>query len=67
MTRAIASPRTLGLGPAARGDGALYAAAIGRLERDLGIPVEEVEPSTIFRTGNPGEDWFTTVAAEELA
>ncbi len=67
VTRVIASPRTWDWGPLSEEMAMLYAAAIGRLERDLGIPVEEVEPSTIFRTGNPGEDWFTTVAAEELA
>ncbi len=67
VARVIASPRTWDHGPLSEGMERSYQAAIGRIEQDLGIPMETVEPSSIFTNGgNPGEDWFTTVAVEEL-
>ena len=67
VARVIAAPRMSDRGPLPEGMERSYQAAIGRIERDLGIPVETIEPSSIFTGGgNPGDDWYTTVAVEEL-
>ena len=40
--------------------------ALASVERDLGVPVERLEPGSIFRTHSTGEDWFTICAVEHL-
>jgi Asp-tRNA(Asn)/Glu-tRNA(Gln) amidotransferase A subunit family amidase len=64
--RVIGSPRLVDWGPLPDGVQASFDAALASIERDLGRPVERIEPATIFRTGNPNEDWFTTCATEHV-
>ena len=40
--------------------------ALASVERDLGLPVDRLEPGSIFRTNSTGEDWFTICAVEHL-
>ena len=40
--------------------------ALASVERDLGLPVERLEPGSIFRTNSTGEDWFSICAVEHL-
>ncbi|HEY7400713.1 MAG TPA: amidase [Actinomycetota bacterium] len=64
--RVIASPRLVDWGPLPSGVQASFDSALASIERDLGLPVERIEPSAIFRAGNPNEDWFTTCATEHV-
>jgi Asp-tRNA(Asn)/Glu-tRNA(Gln) amidotransferase A subunit family amidase len=64
--RVIASPRLVDWGPLPAGMLGSFDAALGSIERDLGLPVERIEPSAIFRSGNPNDDWFTTCAVEHV-
>ena len=67
VARVVAAPRTLDWGPLPPAMDEQYRAALRSIERDLRLPVEEIEPSSIFTSGgDPGEDWFVLVAAEEL-
>jgi Asp-tRNA(Asn)/Glu-tRNA(Gln) amidotransferase A subunit family amidase len=66
-TRAMASPRTWGWGPLPSGMHDRYRASLSSLERDLGLPIEEIESASLFGgLGDPGEDWWVLVAVEEL-
>jgi Asp-tRNA(Asn)/Glu-tRNA(Gln) amidotransferase A subunit family amidase len=70
-TRALATPRTWDFGPLPPEVDALFRLALDAVERDLGIPVEEIAPQALFPTaiangGDPGRDWYTTVTVEEL-
>ena len=66
-SRAIASPRTWDFGPLPPDVDARYRAALASIERDLGLPVEEVEPAALFGgLGDPGDDWFVLTGVEEL-
>jgi amidase/aspartyl-tRNA(Asn)/glutamyl-tRNA(Gln) amidotransferase subunit A len=40
--------------------------ALASVERDLGLPVERLDPGSIFRTNSTGEDWFSICAVEHL-
>jgi Asp-tRNA(Asn)/Glu-tRNA(Gln) amidotransferase A subunit family amidase len=64
--RVVASPRLVDWGPLPDGVRASFDAALASIERDLGLPVEHIEPARIFRTGNPNEDWYTTCATEHV-
>jgi Asp-tRNA(Asn)/Glu-tRNA(Gln) amidotransferase A subunit family amidase len=64
--RVIASPRLVDWGPLPAGIQASFDAALESIERDLGLPVERIEPAEIFRSGNPNDDWFTTCAVEHV-
>ena len=64
--RVIASARLVEHGPLPPGVRDSFDAALGSIERDLGLPVERIEPSAIFRSGNPNDDWFTTCAVEHV-
>ncbi len=67
VSRVIASPRTWDWGPLGPGMDERYRAGVSSIQRDLGLPVEEIEPSSLFTFGgDPGEDWFVLVAVEEL-
>jgi Asp-tRNA(Asn)/Glu-tRNA(Gln) amidotransferase A subunit family amidase len=70
--RVLATTRTWDFGPLPPEVEEPFRAALDSIERDLGLPVEEIEPSELFPTavangGDPGMDWFVTVTAEELA
>jgi Asp-tRNA(Asn)/Glu-tRNA(Gln) amidotransferase A subunit family amidase len=65
--RVIASPRTWDFGPLPAGVQERYRAALESVERDLRLPVEEIEPSSIFGgLGDPADDWFVITVVEEL-
>ncbi len=70
-SRVIAAPRTFDWGPLPPAVAERYRAALERIERDLELPVEEIDAASIFTFGgdgrpDPGEDWFVLVAVEEL-
>lgn len=70
-SRVIATTRTWDFGPVPPEVDGPFRAALDAIDRDLGLPVEEVEPSALFPTavangGEPGQDWYVTVAVEEL-
>jgi Asp-tRNA(Asn)/Glu-tRNA(Gln) amidotransferase A subunit family amidase len=64
--RALAAPRLVDFGPLPSPLDELFEAAVVRFERDAGIPVERIEPSQIFRSGNPSEDWIVHCALEHV-
>ncbi|MGH2659949.1 MAG: amidase [Actinomycetota bacterium] len=67
VSRVLASPRTWDRGPLPPAVEGRYRLALASVERDLGLPVEEVEPGSILGpAGNPDDDWFDTVAVERL-
>jgi Asp-tRNA(Asn)/Glu-tRNA(Gln) amidotransferase A subunit family amidase len=63
--RLLAAPRTVDWGPLDPDLQAAFEAALGVLERDLGLPVELVEPSAVTPAGNADEDWFTICTTEQ--
>jgi Asp-tRNA(Asn)/Glu-tRNA(Gln) amidotransferase A subunit family amidase len=64
--RVIASPRTWDWGPLSPGMDERYRAALAGLD-ELGLPVEEIPPASLFGgLGNPGDDWFVLTSLEEL-
>jgi Asp-tRNA(Asn)/Glu-tRNA(Gln) amidotransferase A subunit family amidase len=65
-THAFAAPRLVDYGPLPPPVKELFDTAFEAFERDVGIPVEPIEPATIFRAGNPSEDWFVTCALEHV-
>jgi Asp-tRNA(Asn)/Glu-tRNA(Gln) amidotransferase A subunit family amidase len=65
-SRAFASPRLVDYGPLPSVVGELFDAAVAAFERDVGIPVERIEPARIFRAGNVSEDWLVTCALEHV-
>jgi Asp-tRNA(Asn)/Glu-tRNA(Gln) amidotransferase A subunit family amidase len=66
-SRVIAAPRTYDWGPLPPGVDERYRAALGGIERDLELPVDEINAASIFTFGgDPSEDWFVLVAVEEL-
>jgi Asp-tRNA(Asn)/Glu-tRNA(Gln) amidotransferase A subunit family amidase len=65
--RALAAPRLVDYGPLPDGVQVAFDRALARVERDLGLPIEPIEPARIFRAGNPSDDWFFTCAVEHCA
>jgi Asp-tRNA(Asn)/Glu-tRNA(Gln) amidotransferase A subunit family amidase len=65
-SRAFAAPRLVDFGPLPPPVQALFDAALEAFERNIGIPVEPIEPSSIFRAGNVSEDWLVTCAVEHV-
>ncbi len=66
-SRIVAAPRTFDWGPLPPAVEERYRTALESIERDLELPVEEIEAASIFTFGgDPGEDWFALVAVEEL-
>jgi len=64
--RALAIHRFEGTHPLPDGVAARFEGALASVERDLGIPVEPLEPGSIFTHGSTGDDWFTLCAVEHL-
>jgi Asp-tRNA(Asn)/Glu-tRNA(Gln) amidotransferase A subunit family amidase len=69
--RVLATPRTWDFGPLPSEVDALFRLALDAIERDLGVPVEEITPPALFPTAiangaDPGQDWYVTVTVEEL-
>ena len=65
--RALVAPRLVDYGPLPEGVQVAFDRALARVERDLGLPIEPIEPARIFRAGNPSDDWFFTCAVEHCA
>jgi len=65
-SRALAAPRLVDFGPLPTPVQVLFDAALEAFERDVGISVEAIEPSSIFRAGNVSEDWLVTCAIEHV-
>lgn len=65
-TQALAAPRLVDFGPLPDPVQAAFDAALGAFERDTGLPIERIQPSGIFRAGNPSEDWMVTCALEHV-
>ena len=64
--RAIAAPRLVDFGPLPEPVQAAFDAALSAMERDMGLPVEPIQPSEIFRAGSPSEDWMLLCALEHV-
>jgi Asp-tRNA(Asn)/Glu-tRNA(Gln) amidotransferase A subunit family amidase len=56
--RVLAAPRTVDWVPLDPALQSAFDAALSVLERDLGLPVEPVEPAAVTPAGNGDEDWF---------
>jgi Asp-tRNA(Asn)/Glu-tRNA(Gln) amidotransferase A subunit family amidase len=65
-SRALAAPRLVDFGPLPSLVQALFDGVVAAFERDLRVPVEPIEPSSIFRAGNVSEDWLVTCAIEHV-
>jgi amidase/aspartyl-tRNA(Asn)/glutamyl-tRNA(Gln) amidotransferase subunit A len=70
-SRVFATTRTNDLGPLPAEVDGPFRAALDAIDRDLGLPVEEIEPSALFPSlapagGDGPDDWFVTVTVEEL-
>lgn len=70
-SRVIAVIRSRDLGPLPPEVDGPFRAALASIERDLGLPVEEIAPSELFPTtgvtaGESRDDWYVTVTIEEL-
>jgi Asp-tRNA(Asn)/Glu-tRNA(Gln) amidotransferase A subunit family amidase len=63
--RLLAAPRTVDWGPLDPALQAAFDAALHVLERDLGLPVELVEPAVVTPAGNADEDWFVICCTEQ--
>jgi len=64
-SRAFAAPRIANYGPLPEPVQELFDTAVDAFERDLGFPVERLEPG-IFRAGHVSEDWLVTCAFEHV-
>ena len=62
--RLLAAPRFVPWGPLPSDVAALFETALEAIERDLGLPVEPVEPRAIFQTGNLDDDWLVLTSTE---
>lgn len=70
-TRVLAVPRTWDHGPLPPEVAEPFRRALDAIDRDLGLPVEEVAPADLFPTaisngGDGPRDWYVTVTVEEL-
>ncbi len=64
--RALAAPRAGAYTALPESLERLFRGALERVERDLGLPVEPVDPASLFTAGDPMEDWFTICGFEHL-
>lgn len=65
--RVLATPRVVDYGPIDPATEGLFRDALSVLERDLGLPVELLEPTKLFRAGNPDDDFLLIAGCELLA
>jgi len=68
-SRVLATVRSRESGPLPREVDAPFRAALQAIERDLGLPVEEIAPAALFPSTDADEsrdDWYVTVTVEEL-
>jgi Asp-tRNA(Asn)/Glu-tRNA(Gln) amidotransferase A subunit family amidase len=62
--RVLAAPRFVDHGPLEPAVADLFKKALLALESDLGLPVEPIEPASIFGTGDLDADWLVIAATE---
>jgi Asp-tRNA(Asn)/Glu-tRNA(Gln) amidotransferase A subunit family amidase len=70
-SRVFAATRTRDAGPLPPEVEGPFRTALEAIERDLGLPVQELEPAALFPTSGVGgtesrDDWYVTVTVEEL-
>jgi Asp-tRNA(Asn)/Glu-tRNA(Gln) amidotransferase A subunit family amidase len=65
-SRAFASPRLVDYGPLPEPVESLFGAAVDAFEREIGLPVERIDPERIFRAGHVSEDWVVICATEHV-
>jgi Asp-tRNA(Asn)/Glu-tRNA(Gln) amidotransferase A subunit family amidase len=65
--RVLAAPRFVPWGPLPPAVATAFDQALAGLEGDLGLPVELVEPESLFRAGNPDLDWFVLAGPEHVS
>jgi Asp-tRNA(Asn)/Glu-tRNA(Gln) amidotransferase A subunit family amidase len=65
QVRLLAAPRTVDWGPLDPDLQRAFDAALQVLDRDLGLPVELVEPAAVTPAGNVDEDWFVLCCTEQ--
>ncbi|SDY05315.1 aspartyl-tRNA(Asn)/glutamyl-tRNA(Gln) amidotransferase subunit A [Modestobacter sp. DSM 44400] len=63
--RLLAAPRTVDWGPLDPDLQRAFDDALAVLDRELGLPVELVEPAAVTPAGNADEDWFTICCTEQ--
>jgi len=63
-SRVLAMPRFFPWGPLPESVQAAFDTAVGALETELGLPVEQVEPDAVIRSGNADADWAVWTAPE---
>jgi len=69
--RVLAAPRTRDVGPLPPDVEEPFRVALAAIERDLGLPVEEIATASLFPSldltdTQARDDWFVTAAVEEL-
>jgi Asp-tRNA(Asn)/Glu-tRNA(Gln) amidotransferase A subunit family amidase len=64
--RAFASPRLADYGPLPAPVQELFNAAVASFERNVGVPVERIDPDRILRAGHVSEDWLVICAMEHV-
>lgn len=64
--RILAAPRFWDWGPLPTEIQRLFDRALASFESDLNLPVDTIEPSSIFRAGNPDIDWMAIGGVEHL-
>ncbi len=62
--RVLAAPRFVDHGPLEPAVADLFEQALLAVERELGLPVEPIEPASIFATGDLDADWLVITATE---
>jgi Asp-tRNA(Asn)/Glu-tRNA(Gln) amidotransferase A subunit family amidase len=65
-TRAFASPRLVDLGPLPPTIAERFDTTVDAFERDIGIPVERIQPSAIFTSKGVSDDWLILCALEHV-
>lgn len=70
-SRVVVTTRTWDFGPLPPEVDEPFRVALGAIERDLGLPIDEIDPASLFPAamangGDPARDWYVTVAVEEL-
>jgi Asp-tRNA(Asn)/Glu-tRNA(Gln) amidotransferase A subunit family amidase len=64
--RILATPRLVDWGPLPDGIGVRFRSALERLEAATGVPIVEIQPSSIFHSGNPDDDWIMFACVDKL-
>jgi Asp-tRNA(Asn)/Glu-tRNA(Gln) amidotransferase A subunit family amidase len=66
IARLLAAPRLSRAGPLPAEVAALYEAAVEAAGDVFGLPVERIDPATLWSAGNPTDDWPVLCATEHV-